>query len=359
LKLAAIGHYIPQRVVGLEETLDLFRHYSAPFHGPSALESLIGAIRDYLATTGFRQVTVRAPDENGLMRFLEMTRELIDASGTRLDEIDMVVYVGVARGYHEPATAHILASYLGIKGAECFDILDACTSWSRAAHILAPHLANKQCRNALVLGLELNRSAVLGHWPAMEGGQNFFEIRSREELGWGVWGCTVGEAGTATLLSADDDAPPWSFEFFQDSDFHKYCGWTLPNHRDYDLEPNLLEREIGGTSRFYAFAKEIGRSINTYFSEALARPETRPLLEEAKVVIPHSVSIPPYQRLFRKFGVDDKVRYSFSEHGNTVSCGVPLALSKCIASGEVQRGDRVLLTPSGSGASYGLVSFRY
>jgi 3-oxoacyl-[acyl-carrier-protein] synthase III len=359
MRLAAIGHYIPERVVTMEETLDLFRHYSAPFHGPARLEALLGAIADYLATTGFRQVSVRAPGENAVARFLEMTRELIRSAGTDLSEIDKVVYVGVGRGYHEPATAHILASYLGIKGAECFDVLDACTSWSRATHLLAPHLAAKKCRHVLILGLELNRSASMGHWPGREGGQIFFEVRSREELPWSVWGCTVGEAGTATLLSADDGAPGWFFDFFHDSDFHKYCGWTLPNHRDYDFEPNLLHAAIGGTARFYAFAKEIGRSIDAYFSQSLARPEIRALLEEAKVVIPHSVSIPPYQRLFRRLGVDAKARYSYADHGNTVSCGVPLALSKSIASGEVQRGDRVVLTPSGSGASYGVVSFRY
>jgi 3-oxoacyl-[acyl-carrier-protein] synthase III len=359
MRLAAIAHYVPERVVGLEETLDLFRHYSRPFHGESMLEGLLGAIADYLATTGFRQVTVRADTENAVARYVEITREMIRAAGVGLDEIDKVVYVGVARGYHEPATAHILASYLGIRGAECFDVLDACTSWSRAAHILAPHLAAKQCRNVLVLSLELNRSPALGHWPGRDGGNAFFEVKSRDDLRWAVWGCTVGEAGTASLLRSEDDAPPWFFEFFHDSDFHKYCGWTLPNHRDYDLEPNLLEDTIGGTARFYAFAKEIGRSIDTYFSKALSRPDVRALMEEAKVVIPHSVSIPPYQRLFRKFGIDHKARYSFAEHGNTVSCGVPLALSKCIAAGEVSRGDRVLLTPSGSGASYGVISFRY
>ena len=359
MKITALGHYVPKRVVGLEETLDLFRHYSRPLHDAASLEQMVNRIHGYLEKTAFKQITVRAPDEPWLENYVEMTRALLRESGVGLDEIDKVIYIGVARGYREPATAHQLASYIGIQHAECFDILDACASWSRAAHLIEPHFIAKRCQNVLVLSLEFNRGAVLGNAPNKEGGERFYRIASSDDLNWAAWGCTVGEAGTATLLSRDDQADPWFFKFDFDSDFHKYCGYTLNNHQEFDLAPNLLEKTISGTERFYAFAKEIGQSINDHFSKAFETPAVKRLLDEAKVVIPHSVSIPPYQKLFRKFGVEHKARYSFAEHGNTASCGIPLALSKSVHAGDVRRGDRVVLTPSGSGASYGVVSFRY
>jgi 3-oxoacyl-[acyl-carrier-protein] synthase III len=346
--------------VGLDETLDLFRHYSAPFHDAASLEQLLQQVRSCMDKTGFRQITVRAPREKWLANYLEMTRELIRGSGVALEEIDKVIYVGVGRGYREPAMAYVLASHLGIRHAECFDILDACSAWSRAMRLIAPHFATGQCRHVLILNLEFNRSAAMGIASAQQGGEGCYQLRSLDELRWGVWTCTVGEAGTSTLLSAHEEPDdPWFFEFYNDADFHKYCGFTLSNHRDYDCVRNLLEESIGGSERFYAFAKEIGHSIFRYFLEALSRADVKSLLDESKVIIPHSVSITPYQKLFRELGVDEKARYSFAEHGNTVSCGVPLALSKSIAAGEVQRGDRVMLTPSGSGASYGVVSFQY
>ncbi len=359
MRIASMGHYVPERVVSLEETLDLFRHYSKPYHDGPALDRLLQEVGVYLDKTEFRQATVRASGEPWLANYLDMTRELIRASGVPLGEIDKVIYVGVGRGYREPATACALASYLGIRHAECFDILDACAGWSRAARLIAPHLAHGGCRHVLVLSAEFSRAPSLGLAAEREGGENAYRMRSLDELRWGVWTSTVGEAGTTTLFSAEPGAAPWFFEFYFDSDFHKYCGYTLANHRDFDFSRNLLEDEIGGAERFYAFASEIGQSIGQYFTEALRKPEIRPFVDESVIIVPHSVSIPPYRKLFRKLGVDQKVRYSFAEHGNTVSCGVPLALSKSVAAGEVKRGDRVLLTPSGSGASYGVVSFRY
>jgi len=229
--------------------------------------------------------------------------------------------------------------------------------WSRATHLIETHFATGQCDHVLILNLEFNRSAAMGIASGQQGGEGCYQLRSLDELRWGVWTCTVGEAGTSTLLSAHEETNPWFFTFHNAADFYKYCGYTLSNHRDYDYVPNLLENSIGGSERFYAFAKEIGHSIFRYFMETLSKAEVRLLLGESKVVIPHSVSIAPYQKLFREFDADKKARYSVAEHGNTVSCGVPLALSKSIAVGEVKRGDRAMLTPSGSGPP--TVSFRF
>ena len=53
-------------------------------------------------------------------------RQAIATAGMVPEDIDLLIYVGVSRGFLEPATANVFQHELGFTKATCFDVLDAC-----------------------------------------------------------------------------------------------------------------------------------------------------------------------------------------------------------------------------------------
>lgn len=359
MRLTAIDHYVPTRVVSKAESLELFRHYSRPHHASDqALEEIVTVAGKLLDRAQFTQCVVRSEGEPFYRNFIEMARRLIADSGVAPADIDHVIYCGVGRGYREPATAHQMSAHLGLKKAECFDIIDACNGWSRTAKVCHSLLKSGAAKNILVLNLEFNRSPLLRASPDYTFGDFHpaYSLRNFEEMEWRIWAATVGEAGAATLWSRDD-AADWHFEY--DCECYEYadCSFTLKNHQEYDLEPMVLDHLHGGEEFFYAFGRRIGESIKDHLPPLLRK--VQPYLDEAAVVCAHSLSSAVYEWVFREVGVHDKAVYPFNSLGNCVSAGMPSGLSSAIKAGRVKRGDRVVLAPTGSGSSAGVVSFRY
>lgn len=359
MRIGAIDYLTGNRVIGYEETLDLFRYYSGRHHSGQQLEELIRIMDKLLTAAGFEQCVVRAEGQPMYKDFLELSRATIEAAGLRPNDIDMVVYHAVGRGYKEPATAVQVAARLGIKHPECFDIVDACSGWSKAARVIEKLLRTDHCRNVLLVGLELNRSPLLGLYPEKRDGFHpIYSIQNLSELAWRPWGATVGEAGQATVLMKDDKNGPWHWDYIHVPHEYQDCAFPLKNHRDYDLEPMPLEGAHPlGQEFFWAFGKNIGESTKTYVTELLNRvPEH---LLAAKVVIPHSLSANVYAPVFNALGVGDKSIYPYRKFGNCVSCGVPVGIGMAVREKLVERGDRIVLTPVGAGAAYGVCSFVY
>jgi 3-oxoacyl-[acyl-carrier-protein] synthase III len=361
MRLTATRHYIPKRVVTRAETIDLFRHYSRPFYrDEDEFEDVIRVIEKLFALSRFKQITARAAGEPYYRNFIEMTRAMIADSGVDPSEIGTIVYCGVGRGYLEPATACQMGSHLGLRKVEFFDVVDACNGWSRAARVVDGLLRRGASKHILVLSLEFCRSPRWNGAPtngAEAKFHNVYSVRNKEEIEWRIWSATVAEAGVATLWSKDDSREVY-FDYDCECAEFQDCAFALPNRTDYDLEPMVLAEELGSLEwGFYAFARRIGDSIKSHLPPLLRK--VQPWLEEASVVVAHSLSSAVYESVFRSVGVHEKAVYPFNEYGNCVSCGVPAGLALAIESGRVKRGDRVVLAPTGSGSSAGVVSFVY
>ena len=77
-------------------------------------------------------------------------------------------------------------------------------------------------------------------------------------------------------------------------------------------------------------------------------------------LVPHQANIRIMEGTARKMGMSmDKVIVTVAEHGNTSAASIPLALDTGIRSGQIQRGQHVLLEGVGGGFAWGAVILRY
>jgi 3-oxoacyl-[acyl-carrier-protein] synthase-3 len=83
-------------------------------------------------------------------------------------------------------------------------------------------------------------------------------------------------------------------------------------------------------------------------------------IEDIDLVIPHQANQRITDAVASRLGVSEEKIYSnIEQHGNTSSASIPIALDECMQSGKIKKGDLVLLTAFGGGATWGATVIRF
>ena len=92
--------------------------------------------------------------------------------------------------------------------------------------------------------------------------------------------------------------------------------------------------------------------------EALEKANLKP--EQIDWLVPHQANIRIMEGTAKKMGMPmDKVIVTVHEHGNTSAASIPLALDCGVRSGQIQRGQHLLLEGVGGGFAWGAVALKY
>lgn len=92
--------------------------------------------------------------------------------------------------------------------------------------------------------------------------------------------------------------------------------------------------------------------------EALAKANLQP--EQIDWLVPHQANIRIMEGTAKKMGMSmDKVIVTVHEHGNTSAASIPLALDFGLRSGQIKRGQNLLLEGVGGGFAWGAVAIKY
>jgi len=92
--------------------------------------------------------------------------------------------------------------------------------------------------------------------------------------------------------------------------------------------------------------------------EALEKANLKP--EQIDWLVPHQANIRIMEGTAKKMGMSmDKVIVTVHEHGNTSAASIPLALDSGVRSGQIKRGQHLLLEGVGGGFAWGAVALKY
>jgi 3-oxoacyl-[acyl-carrier-protein] synthase-3 len=92
--------------------------------------------------------------------------------------------------------------------------------------------------------------------------------------------------------------------------------------------------------------------------EALEKANLKP--EQIDWLVPHQANIRIMEGTAKKMGMSmDKVIVTVHEHGNTSAASIPLALDAGVRSGQIKRGQYLLLEGVGGGFAWGAVALKY
>lgn len=342
MKILNISYALPSRRVSNEEIIKQVIDRNRQYLSDSEQHTIESRIRRFFKMSGTQQRFHRGSGERSADFAVKAGRQAMDRAGVRPEDVDLLIYAGVGRGWVEPATANLFQSELGLKSATCFDVLDACASWIRSLSIARSFLAQKIYKLVMIVNCEFNFREYAN-----------FDIRSAQDLENSFSAFTIGEAATATLVtSSEGDDSFFSFKTWGEK--HGLCKITLPNAEDFSSNGEGLKPFSFFTSPSELLSFTI-RKLVTHFRESSAIAS-----KIHDLVIGHAVSVSSTLKTVKLMGLDvSKVFETHSRFGNTVSASLPLALSVAEDEGRLVRGNQVLLLMGSAGVTTALASFRY
>jgi 3-oxoacyl-[acyl-carrier-protein] synthase III len=338
MKILSLANSLPSRIMTNADVLAeaIARNSHLP---PLHLELLKRKLSDLLSDVGAQTRRRRAEGEKAVHLGTVAGERALQKSGLSPEEIDLLVYTSVSRGFIEPSTANVFQQTLGLERATCFDLLDACAGWIRGLEIVESLIDKKNYRYAMLLSCEFNCEE---YYPVID---------SPEHLRDAVAGFTVGEAATATIVSAEPGEVSCSFSNVGAGS--ALCQIPLPNADQFCAETWPTNRR---PLQFYAQARALNSMAIDAVSELFWR-ETSYAQQSYDLVFGHSAGLPATRKVAQRLKLDPRVCYEiFPEFGNTVSASIPLAMSLAEEDGSLQRGHRVLLVVGSAGITAALAA---
>lgn len=347
MKFLAIEHELPSRRVSNEEVVDAVRSASGAHLPGAELDALERMLGSLFAATGTTVRYHRAEGETATELALRAGRRALESARLGPDDVDLLIYVGIGRGVLEPATGTIYQDLLGLTRATTFDLLDACASWLRALHIARLFLDSGTYRNIMILNAEFEGREA-----------HRFELTSLAEFEHWHPSVTIGEAATATIVTADTEPDQFEADFWTKGEGRRLCFIPLPNVDEY-FGVRFDDRYDFKPLQFVSFGLRLMQvGADQLVDHYRARPEYKEF--DAELVFGHAASDGMTRYIAKEVGVDlDRVRLCHHLFANTVSASIPLAMSHAARTGALRDGQRVLLMMASAGVTTGLAKFIY
>ena len=278
--------------------------------------------------TGIRARHFAAPDVTSSDLALEASRQALAAAGRAPQDIDLIIFATSTPDMVFPSAACILQNKLGANGCPAFDVQAVCSGFVYALTVADAMIRAGSASRALVVGSEVF-SRILD-----------FNDRTTCVL--------FGDGAGAVVLEASDEPGILASDLHADG-----------KHVDILCVPGNVS---GGQVIGDPFLKMDGQAVFKLAVGVLDKAARATLdkagLTEADIdwLIPHQANIRIMQGTAKKLKLPlDKVVVTVDQHGNTSAASIPLALDHAVRTGQVKKGQHVLLEGVGGGFTWGAV----
>ncbi len=335
MQIAALSYRVPSRVMSNADMIELADRAN-PEVSPLRKAVFFRMVNALYSRLGARTRHVRDIEggEKASDLILGAMDEALDRAGMRPDDIDLLIYCGVGRGFLEPANAYFYANARDMRRANCFDVTDACMSWVRALQIAHHMLRAGAARNVMVINGEFHL-----------GIHDTWKIESIDSLNYTFPMFTIGEAATATILLPDERA--WRFDYASRPDLADLCTIPLPGYDEFVPPSNRLG--LNGPNKFVSFGRELFDKGGRIMMDLL--PRVVPDILANRWYFPHAPAATLCESIMERCGIprDRMFLDVFPRFGNVVSACIPVAMRLAQEQGRLQRGDGIVLSPVSAG----------
>jgi 3-oxoacyl-[acyl-carrier-protein] synthase III len=262
----------------------------------------------------------------------EAARRAMQAAGCQPADIDLIIVATSTPDMVFPSTAALLQSKLGIVGCPVFDVQAVCSGFIYAMTVADAMIKTGTAKRALVIGAEVF-SRILD-----------FQDRTTCVL--------FGDGAGAVVLDASSTPGILATDIHADGKYSELL--CVPGHVS------------GGAILGDPVLKMDGQAV---FKLAVGVLEETALASLSKAglnatdidwLVPHQANIRIMQSTARKLKMSmEKVIVTVDQHGNTSAASIPLALDHGVRSGQITKGQTLMLEGVGGGFTWGSVLLKY
>ena len=259
----------------------------------------------------------------------------LSSAGITSEDLDLIILATSTPDHLGgfPSTACVVQDKLGAHtSCAAFDVQAVCAGFTYALAIADAFIRSGSYKKVLVIGAE-----------------TFSRILNFQDRGTCV---LFGDGAGAVVLEASNEAGILSTALHADG-----------SQRDILCVPGRAGNgEVHGspfmTMDGQAVFKLAVKVLEQVAHEALDKANLKP--EQIDWLVPHQANIRIMEGTAKKMGMSmDKVIVTVHEHGNTSAASIPLALDSGVRSGQIKRGQHLLLEGVGGGFAWGAVAIKY
>jgi 3-oxoacyl-[acyl-carrier-protein] synthase-3 len=262
----------------------------------------------------------------------EAAQRAMLAAGCQPSDIDLIIVATSTPDMVFPSTATLLQSKLGIVGCPAFDVQAVCSGFIYAMTVADAMIKTGTAKRALVIGAEVF-SRILD-----------FKDRTTCVL--------FGDGAGAVVLEASSTPGILATDIHADGKYSEIL--CVPGHVS------------GGAILGDPVLKMDGQAV---FKLAVGVLEETALASLNKAglnagdidwLVPHQANIRIMQSTARKLKMSmEKVIVTVDQQGNTSAASIPLALDHGVRSGQITKGQTLMLEGVGGGFTWGSVLLKY
>ena len=262
----------------------------------------------------------------------EAARKAIEAAGCQPSEIDLIIVATSTPDMVFPSTAALLQNKLGIVGCPVFDVQAVCSGFIYAMTVADAMIKTGTAKRALVIGAEVF-SRILD-----------FKDRTTCVL--------FGDGAGAVVLEASETPGILATDIHADGKYSEIL--CVPGHVSGGAILGDPVLKMDGQAVFKLAVGVLEETARASLAKAGLNDS------DIDWLIPHQANIRIMQSTARKLKMSmDKVIVTVDQHGNTSAASIPLALDHGVRSGQITKGQTLMLEGVGGGFTWGSVLLKY
>lgn len=262
----------------------------------------------------------------------EAAKRAMAAAGCQPADIDLIIVATSTPDMVFPSTAALLQNKLGIVGCPVFDVQAVCSGFIYAMTVADSLIKTGTAKRALVIGAEVF-SRILD-----------FKDRTTCVL--------FGDGAGAVVLEASDTPGILATDIHADGKYSEIL--CVPGHVSGGAILGDPVLKMDGQAVFKLAVGVLEETARASLSKAGLNDT------DIDWLIPHQANIRIMQSTARKLKMPmEKVIVTVDQHGNTSAASIPLALDHGVRSGQITKGQTLMLEGVGGGFTWGSVLLKY
>ena len=264
-------------------------------------------------------------------------KELLEKTGTRPEEIDLLICATMTPDSPLPATANIINYKAGLINAWSFDFAAACSGFVYALTAGAKFIESGQYKKVIILGADMMSSVI-----------NYKDRATCPLFGDGAAAVllepTTEDFGVIDHINRVDGA---GAQFL-----HIKSGGSLKpaSYETIDNDEHFIYQE--GQTVF----KTAVSNMADVALEMMQKHEIS--ADDLTWLVPHQANLRIIDAVGRRMGIDkEKVMINIQMYGNTTAATIPLCLYDYES--QLKKGDNIILVAFGAGFTWGTIYLKW
>lgn len=262
---------------------------------------------------------------------IRAVNKLLESTGTKPEEVDLVICATTNPDYRFPSTGSIIAHQCGLTNAYAYDIQAACAGFIVSLQDAAAYVRSGMRKKVIVVAAEKMSSMTN------------YNDRST---------CPLFGDAAAAMLVEPTEAPVGII----DGVFHvdgsglehlvmKAGGSVKPaSHESVDAEEHFVYQE-GRHVYKHAVTDMLTSSLDVMKRNNLT-------VDDIDYLVPHQANLRIIEAVADRAGVpSEKVLVNIEHYGNTSAASIPLCIDEYKS--KLKKGDKIILTAFGAGFTWG------